>query len=681
MKMPDVKFDSILVRGGMDQITPTLSLDNGVARQSVNFECSISGGDTRIAGYERWDGRTSPSDSTNTRQMVSVASLVNTPAVGNTVTGDDSSATGVVAYLSGLKIGLTKVTGTFQIEVIKVGATTIGTIDNLTGGPETPLEDALFRNAVADIYRADIGAVPGSGSILGFEVLSDVGYAFRNNAGGTAVDIYKSSAAGWVNVPLYETVSFTAGGAATPADGDTLTQGGVTATIKRVVKNSGTWAGSDAAGQFIITTPAGGNFASGAATAGAVGVTLSGAEVALALSPSGRFEMIVGNFSGQAATERIYGCDGVNKAFEFDGDILVPLTTTASPETPEHIAKNRDYLILSVAASFFWSAPADPYDWSVLSGAGEKATGSNITGMKVMPGSASNSALCVTSRKHTGILYGNTATDFNFISFDEGAGAVEYSLQNMSQLFAFDDNGATSITASQDYGNFTSNSLTFSILPYIKTHRNLVSASTVNRDKSQYRIFFSDGYGIYVTVVNNKLMGSKPVYFPNPVTCATEGKFSNGNYYNFFGSTDGFIYQLDKGTSFDGDPIDYQLVLNYSHAKTPRVTKRWRLASVELNSETSAYIAFQLGYSIGYASSDYAQPGASDYTLYLSQTLWDSFTWDDFFWDARGLAPVRCKLGGTAENISLAFSGSYDYVEPFTINSILIHYTERRTMR
>jgi hypothetical protein len=100
------------------------------------------------------------------------------------------------------------------------------------------------------VYRALIIAVPGSGNVLGVVGMAFSGvdhvYAFRVN-GGT-VKLYKSSAAGWTLVPFYNVVEFTAGGTATPLDGATLTQGGVTATIKRVMTRSGVWTGAAAGG-------------------------------------------------------------------------------------------------------------------------------------------------------------------------------------------------------------------------------------------------------------------------------------------------------------------------------------------------------------------------------------------------------------------------------------------------
>ena len=337
-QMAPVLYDTVYMRGGWDTQTPTLELYPGALRDVQNFEVTpnTAGGYARIGGYERFDGRPSPTDATFS--LVQLASFTNVPTVGQTLTGFTSAATGVIVVIAPTYLILTKLTGTFlNTEVVKVGGTTIGTaVPNMT--TLSSLLSAQYTQAAADVYRADIAAVPGSGPIRGVVAATfsgtDVVYAFRDNVGGTAVAIYKSSGSGWVNVPLFLEVSFTAGGAAVPNDGDTLTQGGVTATIKRVVQQSGSWSGSTAAGRFIITTLAGGNFAGGAATAGAVGVTLTAIQTAITMTVGGKFEFVVDNFAGQSSTRRIYGCDGVNRGFEFDGTTFVPITTGASPDVP-----------------------------------------------------------------------------------------------------------------------------------------------------------------------------------------------------------------------------------------------------------------------------------------------------------------------------------------------------------
>ena len=349
--MSKVLYDAVLMRGGWDLSTPTLELQAGALRDVQNFEMSITvgGGYGRIAGYERYSGQ--PSPSTGIFHLIQLASFTNVPIVEQTLTGVTSGATGFILAVTATYLIITQVTLAFlNTEALVVGATPIG-----TAVPQTivlsPLLSAQYTQLAADTYRASIGEVPGSGPVRG--VIShivggiDIVYAFRNNAGGTAVALYKSSLTGWINVPFLFEVSFTAGAVATPADGATLTQGAVTATINRVAQQTGAWTGS-AAGRFIITAPAGGNFAAGAATIGATTVTLSAIQTQIVMLPGGTFEFDVDNFSGQATSIRIYGCDSVNRGFEFDGTTLVPITTGSTPDAPTHVHVHKLQLFLSL---------------------------------------------------------------------------------------------------------------------------------------------------------------------------------------------------------------------------------------------------------------------------------------------------------------------------------------------
>lgn len=700
MNLPSVQTEIIVCKDGLDQVTPTLSLAGGVCRQSLNFEVGVNGGYNRITGYERVDGRPSPTDNSATFLLVTVTEFTDhTPAVGETLTAS-GGATGTIASVSGLRMVICKITGTFAAaETVTVGATEVGTVSSVSDGPITGVELAQFRNAVADIYRAVITAVPGSGVVRGVVEFEDVIYAFRDNAAGTAVDVYKSSSSGWTKVPLLFTVSFTLGTTATPAEGATLTQGGVTAVIKRVCFRSGVWASNTAAGEMIIAAPAGGNFAAGSATYSGGSVTLSGAQTAVTLPAGGVYEFVERNFAGQAVTKRLYGCNGVGKAFEFDGTILVPITTGATTDTPSHVAVLGSYLVYSLGSSVMGSAPGLPYNWTAIAGAWEIATGDTITGMKVMPGDQTGATLGITSRDNTGILYGNDPTDFKFIQFNTGIGAVAYTIQNMSLTLMYDDRGATSLRAAQDYGNFATSMLTNKVLPFVNGKIGRATASTVSRRKSQYRVFYNDGYALYITLNNGKLMGCMPVFTPMVANCAYEGKKS-GVDVMYVGAADGYVYQLDKGTSFDGVAIDYLLQLTYSTQGSPRMHKRYRKAAVETYAATGAYAEFYFNHILGYASGEYSQPMNLDYASFVDSGQWQmtapwtnygqflqdgrwdaDLTWDQFFYDLSSTSPIECELDGTGENISMIFYGSSDYVGDFTINSVLLHYSQRRLMR
>lgn len=685
IRMPEVAYDVVALKGGLDQITPPLSLKPGVAREAVNFECAPTGGYTRIAGYERYDGQAKPSAAVYS--YVAVTAFTNTPTVGQTLTGATSLATGQIIALTAAYMVLTLVSGSFSTtEVVKVGATTIGTATSMVTAV-TALEMAQYQNLAADVYRALINKVPGSGSVRGVVGLTVSGvdkvYAFRDNAGATAVDLYVGSAMGWTQIAFKHKVAFTAGNAAVPANGETLTQGGVTSTVRRVMASSGslTWAASNTAGQFVIDTPTGGSFAAGAATlSGGATVTLSGANAAITLATGGRFEFAPGNLAGSTSTLRLYGCDGVNLGFEFDGTIFAPIPTGATTDTPSHVVIHKNHLIWGIASSAVFSGPGTPFRYLAADNGGEIAVSDTITNFLTQPGEQTTGALAIFSRSSTGILYGTGLATWNFVPFASGTGGLHYTAQNLAQSYVFDDNGVISIAATLAYGNFEQATLTNGLKTFINSERTKVAYSSLRRDKSQYRVFFTDGYGLYVTIVNGKLLGCMPVLYLNTVYCAWQGEAVDGSEVSYFGDTSGYVHQLDVGSSFDGAAIDASVTLNWNAMKSPRVLKRFRHASVEMTG--NYYAAIQFGYQLGYGTTERGQPTAVAYASgFTAAPAWDSFTWDAFVWDGRTIFPTEVDVRGTGENLQVTISSATDYIYPYTVNSVITQYTPRRGMR
>jgi hypothetical protein len=712
-KWPPVKYSQTLlgsasnaqgqsIPGGLDLTTPSLRLQPGALRDVLNYEVNPFGGYTRVDGYERIDGRTSPSAAVaSIVQVGGVAdfdtdfdadfdntTFANIPTVGQVVTQAVSGATGTIIAVVTAPVAyivVTMVSGVFDnINALTTpGPIAIGNATALTISIDAKTK-AIYTAAAADVYRALILAVPGSGKVLGVVAMAFLGvdqlYAFRANPGNTAALLYKASPAGWVLVPYYNLVSFTAGGTAVPLDGDILTQGGKTATVKRVMWQSGAWAGS-AVGQFVVTNPVGGSFAAGAATttSGAT-VTLSGVQTPITMAAGGRFTFEKCNFSGQLITRRIYGCDGVNPCFEFDGDTLAPITTGLFPDRPSHIRFHKNFLFISQEASLLYCAAGNPFKWSSVDGAGEIATGDTVTGMITLPGSQTTATLGVYLRTNTAFLYGLDPTTFNFVTFNTGIGAVPYSIQNLFDTFFLDDLGVVTLKTTLNWGNFLPSTLTKNILPFIARQRGNLTASAVNREKSQYRLFFGDGYALYATILNQQYLGSGLVLYPGIITCVDNTNLVTDDEATYAGGEDGFVYQLDVGTSFDGASIPAYFVTAWDAIKSPRILKRFRAASIEV--QGSNYAEINYGYQIGYNSDQLAQLPAVDAVLNLGTVPhWDSFVWDTFQWDGSGLTPTDIDETGTAENIRVTISSGTNYIATYTINSVIHHFSMRRGMR
>lgn len=678
--LPRVQYDLIRLMGGMDQVTPTLSLKPGVVRRAANFECAITGGYTRIAGYERFDGRPSPSAA---QYYILSGTFIATVNLGDTVTGTVGGATGKVIALPTGQVVLTRVTGIFQPnENLSVGGVIKVSSIQIVGVAADGALDAQYKSLAAADYRTDIQAVPGSGSILGVAFYNGNLYAWRNNAGGTAAAMYKSSSSGWTAVTLFKELAFT-GGVGEITSGQTVTgaSSGATGVVSRVAKRSGSWTAAPAAQGVLVLSATTGTFTAGEnlQVGGVTKAVAGGAATQMTWLPSGRYQAVVANFGGAQDNKKLYFCDGKNRAFEWDGSVLVPITTSMSPDVPTGIVVHKQHLFLAFKHSLQFSSLGLPYEWDPVTGAGEIAMNDFITNMIALPGDQSSGALAVYTKTDTSVLYGTSEANFALSTFNVGTGGYAYTGQNLDQTYILAERGVMALGTTLNFGNFAAASLTMNLRPYIQIRRNLASGSIVNREKGQYRVFFSDGYGLYLTIANGKYMGAMPVQFPNPVTCTSEGQSTDGTETSFFGSTNGFVYMLDAGTSFDGADIPANITLVYNSINSPRILKRYRTASVELTGDS--YAEFGLGYDLGYRSPEYVQPADEVYENDLRSAFWDSFEWDNFVWDGRDLSPSEVEVTGTAENIALRISSVSALLAPFTVNSIIVHYSLRRGLR
>jgi hypothetical protein len=686
-----MQADLAIFVGGLDQKTPTLQLKSGraIARYAVNYEAAATpgGGYSRVGGYERFNGQARPSDAVYA--LVQLLSFTNTPTVGQTLTGFTSGATGTILAIGANYLALTLVVGTFtDSEVIKVGATVIGTATTLNV-TLSPLLIAQYLNLAADVYRALIGAVPGSGKV--YPVSLNTGgvhkvFAFRDNAGASAGAIYQASASGWTAVTLYNEVRFTAGSHATliPQDGDTLTQGANTALIKRVVHESGSFAAGTAAGRMIVVTPAPGNFGAGAATDGAITFTLSGVQTTIPILPGGRYEFHVHNFGGQLTTKRIYGSDNINRGFEFDGTVYVPIETKATIDVPKHVRVHRGHLLYTIGSSLMISGPGLPYKMNAAAGGAEIAVGDDVTGTLSLPGAQGSPTLLVDCRNSKFILYGSAATGSSpwlLVDFNNETGGVDYSQQVLRDAYSLDDSGVQSLQAAAELSGFAPGSVTFHIQNYITDHRGLLTCSCTHKGKSQYRLYFSSGDGLYLTLVNGQLVGAMPVTFVNPLASVWNAETVSGEERTYAGAASGgFVYELDRGSSFDGANIDATMTLAWNAQKSPRLLKTYRRGSMELSS--NFYAAFSIAYRLGYGRDDYSQPSQRNYVANFSGApLWDGVSWDNFTWDGNLLSPSEIDLSGNGENIEITISSTTDYLYPYTLNSFITLFTPRRGMR
>lgn len=592
------------VAGVLDLVTQAIKTPPGVSIDAGNFVPDINGGARRVGGYERFDGRAAPSDAVYS--VIAVTGL-GSVSVGDNVVGASSGATAVVvAAPGGGVIVCTRVDGTFTVgESMTVSAVPVGSFASSSdGSADTLTLDVEYNNLAADSYRSLISAVPGSGSVLGVHMFNGVVYAWRNNAGGTAAVMYKSSSSGWTAV------------AGVPA-----------------------------------------------------------------LAPSGSFQCLTHNFSGGAGTDKMYGCDGANKAFQFDGATFTQITSTAVPDTPSAIAVHKNRLFLANLGSLFLSSPGDPVSGWVGVGTtpAEIGTGDYITDLLPMTGSSDTGALAIFGRNRTSILYGSSQSSWQLSLLSTSAGAAPRTAQYLGTGLSLDSVGVTNIKAVQDFGNFAASSVSTGVQPFITTQTGLATASSLLKSQNQYRVYFSDGFGLAFRVEGG-VKGVMPIYYPNPVTCCFSGEDEDGAEVVFFGSDNGMVYQAEVGTSFDGEPIEAWLRLAFNAPAGPSTKVSWRRVRIDM--DVPEYAEVEVSYEHDYGDEDRGASIVRSRTINGGGGFWDGpLNWDGFVWDSPYKAPPTFKLDGSSPNLSLLIYSSSEVSRPFAVQSLIYHYTPRRLDR
>jgi hypothetical protein len=403
------------------------------------------------------------------------------------------------------------------------------------------------------------------------------------------------------------------------------------------------------------------------------------------LQPGGKYEFVNANFGGTAAMKKMFGVDGVNKGFMFDGTTFTQITTGMAIDAPEHLAYHKQFLFYSFRASLQHSSIGNPTQWSVVTGAGEIALGDNITSIisytsGTSGGSdSSNAALLIHTMSTTQILYGSSELDFSLAPVSTQQGGMPHTVQLLDQPYFISDLGVVNLSTTQNFGNFQQSSLSQQMNPFIVQERARAISSCIVREKSQYRVFFSDGLALYLSFVNGKIIGLMPINLNVQVACICSLKSSNNDELIFFGDDEGMVYQMDKGNNFDGDSIPSYIHLAFSAFRSPRIKKAWKRGTLEMNG--TGYFELELSSSLGWGSADIATTPAYNVGIALKEAVWDQFVWDQFFWDGQNEGPTVFELNGSSENISLRLMSEGDCFAPFTVSSVLYHYLMRRQLR
>lgn len=349
-------------------------------------------------------------------------------------------------------------------------------------------------------------------------------------------------------------------------------------------------------GDEIRTAPNGGGALLGVVSARDRPIWLAGqAEID---NNGSRYQFERTNFYGQDQFEAVYGVCGASPAISFDGTRCIRIRSElpADQDLPRHIARHGDMLALGYfPGAVLFSKPGDPFELRGSQGATAVEVGDRLTALRPLAGDA----LVIICQSQTHLLRGMTPEYFVKAPISPNRGGIEYTAVDMGRTVLCDGLGIFIADSPESFGAASRNYISVPVHPWL--HPRL--QATVNsesaflrpvaalnvRNKNQMRLYFWDGW-ILTATMNEPVEFTTQRYYtpaPDPYTepvpwvprMLCSGIDSNGRerlFISFFGGVkEGYVFEMDVGRSFDGEPIPAHIVLNPLTLNASSVEKRY----------------------------------------------------------------------------------------------------------
>lgn len=594
---------NFILKGGLNTEIAGIERSPGELAVCKNYVCAEGSysGYQSLAGYERFDGQTAPSD-------------VALETVGDewTNTGGDYTLYERVTY-NGYVFYCKQASGsgTNAPDDVTPGDNTWWGYEAASGSEDQ------YQDRAREAQRALITAVPGYGQIRGLHVHNSKVYAWQNDLEtATTTDLYVSSGSGWTQVLAASTE----------------------------------------------------------------------------MDPDGDIKAITARFRyhpvGSAGEETMYWIDGVTEGFFY----LDPGTGTYKNVThanmpsgyaPKHIGfwENRLFLVYEDGYTIF-SNTGYPEDFASDTGtAGNLDFNEPVTNIVTVAGKL----VVFTKRTITIVHYGSTTSQFVIKTdvFSESIGAFEDTVQSLfEQTYFCDDRGISGIFTAVETGGFAIKPISKKIDDEYQSRKLFITATVKDIAKRRYYIFYSNADGTQTSEGlcltfddENRLKGTGKIELKHKALIAASGlNNSTGDSLMFFGDSSGYVYQMESGTSMDGDTIDTYMLTAFYHYGSPSLWKHFERVALEIT--CSQNTSYSIGAVYDYGSKDFPAPFPQSKDISGGFNVWGGgITWSNFEWGAGYMGTLVAYLSGWGSNMGLAIKTSTHLKTIHTIHNVTTNYS------
>lgn len=219
-----------------------------------------------------------------------------------------------------------------------------------------------------------------------------------------------------------------------------------------------------------------------------------------------RYVFITANFFADRELDSIYGAHGLPRAFAYNGDFFYKIATQPDPvkDSPRHVAYHHAHLALGFdEGRVDMSVVGQPYNFDGALGASSLSIGDKVTGLLPLSGTI----LGVFGSKSIWGISGTTVDNFSTQVLSPNIGAIEYTVCDMGEPVYANAYGIYTLSQTQRYGDYLGTPMSADVSPWLRprlvrkytSDKEVVVAFPV-RAKNQYRLAFSDGYVLSMTL-------------------------------------------------------------------------------------------------------------------------------------------------------------------------------------
>lgn len=611
MPLNTTRTEVVMLAGGLNLSAPPMTVANGEALLLHNYVIDPLGRYSRVKGYERFDGRSRPSEQAFYALEVSGENAV----IGSRITGDSSGATAHVLTRTNQQ----PPTGDWLI-ITDLNNPPFATGETLTAEGGTPAaagtvvapERMNFSpdfdteleagKLTADFYRLPIAPVPGAGPVRAVIEFKQQVLAIRDRADGTGAAVFEATPTGWQEL------------------------------------------------------------------AGAAGL----------FSTGGQYRHRKHNFSGAANADQLVIVNGVDNAAIFDGSTFTALTTgTPDPPTAVEVLDSNILLLGHDSGSLILSAIGEPTNFDVNAGAAEIAVGQSIIDMQIQP----NQTVGIYCREALKVMYGKTIEDIRLTTLDSNSHPVPNTVKFLGDAVFVNERGITRLSRVEQFGDFDTLAVSAKVKTLLDPLRPSITTAFTVQEAAQYMLCFDTSLILSLTFNGREIHGFTTLDLGFPVRCASRNAIGpDGREAVYLGADDGFVYQFNKGDSFDGQPIKAVIQPAFNHFKSPESRKRFK--KLILDVDTPSMATFEISPELDFGKSGTAtEQNAAMLTAQGGAARFDRARWGQARFSVAAAPRAEAYITGVGQSLAPLIHSESDRLPPHTVTSITIQYEMRGRKR